>query len=203
MKPTPLHFALKAFLGQTLTPAAAARIVALAHGKPESHIDPARFSPLVRDGYTIAVERFEAITDELDPLHAAHWLETEGHRHGLALKPDYDAMAYDEACGNMLQFTVRHAGVLVGQLRMYLCHSRHTSTTVAQEDALFVVPAHRGGLIGLRLLRYAESCLRELGVTSIEANSKLVNNADVLMRRMGFKAVATQFVKIFDSGHVV
>jgi hypothetical protein len=53
-------------------------------------------------------------------------------------------------------------------------------------------------MLGLRLMRYAEKCLRVIGVREISANSKLVNKADVLMRRMGYTAVATEFTKVFE-----
>lgn len=197
MQITPLHHALRAFLGQTLTPEVAAAIVTIATDTTVRPIPLEQFAPLDVDGYVLHVERFAEALPELRGLHAAHWQETEKHRLGLPLDPDYDAIAYDDATGGLLQFTVRRDGVLVGHLRMYLRTSRHTRTRLAIEDTLYVAPEHRNATLGLQLLRYAERCLRAVGVREIEADSKLVNHADVLLRRMGYAAVALKFAKVF------
>jgi GNAT superfamily N-acetyltransferase len=194
----PLRRALADNLGKTITPelcvlleAAAGRIA-----PDPTPIDLAQFEPYAHGDYVISVERFDSVLPELLPLHDLHWYETELHRHGLALKPNYQAMSAHDGAGNLLQFTVRHLGALVGNLRMFVLPSMHTDGRIAEEDTLFVHPDHRDGMLGLKLLRYAESCLRKIGVESIEANSKTLNNADVLLRRMGYTPVAIMFHKI-------
>lgn len=196
-----LRQAIGQHLGKVLTPEAAASIEVAARTAPDESIDPARFAPLVVGDYTIAAERFSAILHpELHYLHRLHWSETEKHRHGIALNPDYPAMLARERAGRLVQFTVRHRGELVGNCRMYLGLSLHSQTLFADEDTLFLVPEHRGSFLVIHLLRYVERCLIDLGAREIRANSKLVNRADVLMRRLGYRAVATQFVKIIEGG---
>jgi GNAT superfamily N-acetyltransferase len=191
--------ALHSRQGREITPMLAAAIVAEAccAGQP---IDLRQFPAQFYGGaYMIQAERFERILRELHPLHVAHWHETEKHRAGLPFDPDYQAVIADEREGRVLQFTARDAEWrLVGNLRMYLGTSRHSGTLFATEDTLYVAPEARGGMLGLRLMRYAEKCLRVIGVREISANSKLVNKADVLMRRMGYTAVATEFTKVFE-----
>jgi hypothetical protein len=46
-------------------------------------------------------------------------------------------------------------------------------------------------------MRFAETDLRSIGVREIDADSKLVNNADTLMRRLKYQPVAIRFSKIF------
>jgi L-amino acid N-acyltransferase YncA len=191
-----LRAAMVRHLSLQLTPAAAAAIEAEAFHVPEASIDPTRFAPVQHGHYSIQVESFRGILEELAPLHAEHFAETEKHRHGLQLRPDYDGIAARERAGRALQFTVRRDGELAGHLLMYLFRSTHTQTLVAEEDTLFMRPAHRGGMTAVALLRYAERVLIELGVREIRANSKLINNADVLMRRMRYQPVAIQFVKM-------
>jgi GNAT superfamily N-acetyltransferase len=188
--------AIASRIGQTLTPALCAAIEVEASQMPDRSIALDQFESLRVGDYIIHAERFADVLPELIPLHAEHWKETEAHRHGLELAPNYDAMATDDRAGRLIQFTVRHCGALIGGLRMYVYESRHTNTLTASEDALYVSPTHRNGVLGLRLLRYAENCLAQIGVRSIEANSKLVNHADVLMRRMKYTPIATQFHKI-------
>lgn len=187
-------------IGQVLTPALCSEIEVAASRPADHSIQLEQFVPRAVGDYLLKVERFRAVLPELRPLHEAHWLETEAHRHGFELAPDYDAMASNELQGRLLQFTVRHApsGELVGNLRMYVLPSLHTRNLLAREDTLYIAPAHRGGLLGLKLVAYAEDCLRQIGVREITADSKLMNRAGVLMRRRGFREIATVFYKILE-----
>ena len=194
-----LRLALSHFLGQQLTPEVASRIEFVASGGADLSHDPDQFKPKVCWDYVIRVERLANVLSELHVLHQQHWQETEKHRHGLKLSPDYAGMLAMERSGRLIQFTVRTtSGDLVGQCRMYLSTSMHTGTVFAQEDTLFIVPEHRGGFLAVHLLRYVEQVLVGcLGVREIRADSKLVNNAGVLMRRLGYTPTAQQFVKVF------
>lgn len=200
MDPHLLRLALAHFMGQTLTPELAGRIEFVACGGEDLSHDPRLFTPHLCWDYVIQVERLSDVLGDLHSLHEVHWLETEKHRHGLPLAPDYPRMIALERAGRLVQFTVRTvAGELVGQCRMYLCTSMHTGTLFAQEDTLFLAPSHRGGFLAVHLLRYVERALVDkLGVREIRADSKLINNADVLMRRLGYTATAMQFVKVFS-----
>lgn len=200
MLTSPLRQALGAHLGQVLTPEVAAAIEVAASSPVDQSFAPEQFGRVTHGDYTIQAERFAHVLDELHALHVLHWAETEKHRAGLPMRPDYlAAMAYERA-GRMLQFTVRHvgAGELVGNLRMYLVQSTHTQTPYAQEDTLYLKPEHRGGFAVMALIRFAEAALRSIGIPEIRIHSKLVNNADVLMRRMKYQPVALEFVKFFD-----
>lgn len=206
MEITPLHRALAAFLGQKLTPEVASGIVCAVLGEADRSIDPQQFEPQQHGPYTLRVERFRDILGELHPLHLAHWQETERYRHVVGFEPDYDAAVYSEQCGELIQFTARVDGQLVGHLRLYLGRSRHSGTLFAHEDTLFVAVEHRQGMLGLQLLRYAEAVVvRGLGVREmrydaklVEREGKMVDGSGALARRLGFKPVATQYVKAFE-----
>lgn len=189
---------LASHVGQPLTADLCQRIDAAARAEVDRSIDLSQFRPQTAAGATLQVERFEDLLEELTPLHRAHWQETEKHRHGLALAPNYALLMSRERSGGLLQFTARRDGELIGHVRMYLGKSTHTSTLYAEEDTLFILPAHRGGTLVLSLMRYAERCLRDVGVREIRADSKLVNRADVLMRRLGYTPVALKFHKFFE-----
>lgn len=193
-----LRYALAQHLGKPLTPDVAAAIYETALAVVDDAIAIERFEPLVTaGGLVIRCERLRSILHEIHPLHERHWQETEKHRHGLPLAPDYAGMLQRERTGGMLQFTLRHEGELVGNLRMYLGTSMHTGTKFAEEDTLYIAPEHRGGYTAMRMLRYAEEVLLQIGVREIRADSKLVNGADRLMRAMRYTPVAIKFTKIF------
>lgn len=198
MQQDALRAALVARFDQTITPDVAAAIERDAMALPDESHDPAKFGKQAFGDYTIQAERLRDVIDELSPLHEAHWSETERARIGLTMNPDYEAMLRDEKAGRLLQFTARKDGLIAAHLRLYLCRSRHTQTLFSEEDALYVKPEHRGGFLVMRLLHFAERALLSLGISEIRANSKLVNRADVLMKRMKYTPVALQFVKFIS-----
>lgn len=189
---------LLANIGKPLTPALCEALERAAWDQPNRAIPLDQFAVETYKAYTLQAERFETIIGELEPLHAAHWLETEKHRHGLELRPDYRTLFARERAGGMLQFTARDASGIAGHVRMYLGRSTHTSTLFAEEDTLYVRPEHRGGFLVIALMRYAERALRQAGAREIRADSKLLNHADVLMKRLGYKPVALKFHKFFE-----
>lgn len=198
----PLRRALAARLGMQLTPEVAAAIEMAVLGLREP-IDVSQMEPLECGEYAISATRLRPVLEELHELHRQHWQETERHRHGLPLRPNYHYMLQRDLEGTLLQFVVRKDGQIVGHLRMYVGMSLHSGTKFAEEDTLFVAPEHRTAMLGLKLLRYAEKCLLSIGVREIRADSKLINKADVLMRRLGYTPVATKFVKIFPEGQAM
>ena len=194
------RFAVAAHLGESLTPEVAAAIEAALRTDVDCTIDGNQFARHYFGDYVIAVERLADVLADLHPLHEAHWLETERHRHGLPLAVDYEQMLRRERSGSLLQHIVRDRedGSIAGHLRMYLGTSLHSGTRFAEEGTLYVAPAHRSGSIGMHLLRFNEQVLRALGVLEVRANSKHITMADVLMKSMLFTPVATQFVKFLE-----
>ena len=191
-----LREALSSQLGSVLTPELAATIEFLAFDRTDHAIDPARFVPRAYRGILFAVESFRAVLPELEPLHAAHYAETEKHLPADAMAPDYAYMAERERIGSLLQFTARDAdGALVGNLRMYLGFSLHTGRRFAEEDTFYLAPAARRGWVANAFLAYAEDALAELGITEARADTKLVNTASKLLRRRGYAPIAIKFIK--------
>lgn len=193
-----LREALAGKLGSVLTPELAAEVLCAAFDRDDHAIPPAGF-PLRRHGNLVfAVESFRDILAELDRLHRAHFAETERHLDWFSLKPDYDYMAERERLGQLVQFTARADGMLVGNLRMYVGTSRHTGNRFAEEDTFYLDPAWRCGMNAPAFLRYAEDMLVQMvGVAEIRANSKVVNKAHRLMDYRGYQHVANQYIKIF------
>jgi hypothetical protein len=190
-------------LGCVLTPELAAEITCAAVDRENRALDPQAFPPRAFGRLVFQAESFRDVLAELEPLHAAHFAETERHLDGVRLDPDYGYMAERERTGTLVQFTARSdAGQLVGNLRMYVGTSLHTKHRFAEEDTFYLDPAYRQGHAALALLRYAEDMLVQVvGVVEIRANSKVVNRAHRLMDRRGFRHVANQYIKIFvDQG---
>jgi GNAT superfamily N-acetyltransferase len=194
---------LAKYLGQTMTPRVLAAMLAdfPASGQP---IDLAQLQPRTCGRLTFAAERFAHIREELEPLHAQHLSETEGYHRGIPLRPAYAAILVDELDGRLLQLTARDGGRLVGNLRLYLSVSRHTSQRIATEDTIYLLPEYRGGRNAQRFIQFAEDCLRALDVSEVYLDTKHSNQAaSRLLGFMGYEEIATRRHKILrEDGHV-
>lgn len=168
---------------------------------PDVSYPPERFGAVIFEGYRFQAEKFKAVLPELLPLHEAHYAETEDYMEGIPLDADYDAMADDEMAGRMIQFTARHVetGELVGNMRVYVSHSRHNRKLFTTEDTFFVVPAHRGGFMAVRFWQFVEDSVRSIeGMRGVAFDSKLTNKADVMARYLKYKPVSTRHIKLFN-----
>jgi GNAT superfamily N-acetyltransferase len=148
--------------------------------------------------HLIQVERIEDVLHELKPVHAAHWQETERYRHGIALNPDYNYIINAERSGRFMLFTVRNQSGIVGNCMMYLSRSTHTQRWVAEEDTIFILPEYRKGRLGVRLIRYVEDVLRNMGVTEIRVTVKTVNDVGRLLSHLGYNHTGNQLTKTLE-----
>lgn len=194
-----LRMALAANLGQTLTPEVAAMIEAAAFDSEDRSHNPEKFGSRVYKGLVFQAERLADVLPELHELHEEHFAETEIHRLGFGLKPNYDYMIEMERRGNLIQFTSRdqETGKLAGNIRMYVQESLHTGTLYANEDTLFIRPQYRKGFHAVRFMQYVEDCLRAIGVREVRTDSKTLNKAHRLVEYLGYKHVANKYTKVF------
>jgi hypothetical protein len=185
-------------IGQVITPDLAIEMARELF--PDKAIPTDTFAPFEYGMYTIQCERLAHILDDIEPLHAMHFAETERYRAGVHLKPDLDYMISQEHAGQLLQFTARikETGELVGNMRLYLYRDLHAGVFTAKEDTFFVIPQHRGGFMAVRLWQFAERAVLSIGVREIRFSSKLSNGADRMAVYLGYHAVGMEFFKIFD-----
>jgi len=191
-----LMSALQRNLGNVLTPELASGLYMAAQEQP-TPIDLHSIPKDTHWSYSLAVERIEDCVDEIKPLHAAHWEETESYRHSLPLNVDYEYMINAERTGRFMLFTLRGPDhELVGNCMMYLTRSTHTRQWIAEEDTIFIRKDHRKGRLGIKLIRYVETVLNALGITEIRVTVKTVNRAGDLLRALGYQHTANQLTKV-------
>lgn len=195
---------LKSHFGQTITAEVAADIMLAADQVPTlvpfDIID--RIQPEDCQGSTFSLERIEDITEEIKPLHRAHWDDTETARHGLPFNPDYETFIRYERAGRYVLFTLRSDGKLLGDCAMYLDKSTHTQTLIATEDTLFLMPQARKGRTAMRFVKYVESALKQIGAREICITVKTVNTAGKFFRSLGYKHTDDGLTKILEVENV-
>jgi GNAT superfamily N-acetyltransferase len=172
---------------------AAGRIETLANSGAIEQIQPFIYQDMV-----FARERMEDIVGEMKRLHQAHWNETETHRHGLTLNPDYDAFIRYEHAGRYVLFTLRNDGRLQGNCALYLDKSTHTQTLIATEDTLYLLPEARRRSAARQFIEYCENALKSLGVKEINVSVKTVNKASRFFRMLGYRHVENGLSKILE-----
>jgi GNAT superfamily N-acetyltransferase len=195
-----LYEILKANIGQPLSPDLAADILVAADRVPTlvplNVIDQVK--PASCGDFTFSVEKMSDIVDCMRHLHRAHWAETEGHRHGLDLNPDYDTFIRYERAGRYILFTLRDTGELVGNCAMYLDMSAHTKTLIATEDTLYLLKKARRGRVASSFIAYCEAALKQIGVREICVTVKTVNKAGRFFRMLGYSHVENGLTKVLE-----
>ncbi len=138
--------------------------------------------------------------EDIRPLHAAHYAETEpAYKHHTAgfNYPHY--VACDEA-GSVRCFGARlvDSQQLIAYLMVYIGPSAHDSSVIASDDGYYIMPEYRGSGLARRLLQYSEKRLKELGVDYFLMSSRAVSggaNVGLLFEDEGFKPFAVAYSK--------
>ena len=193
-----LIHALAARLGSTIDKETALSLVAELF--PDLTWRPTCFGVGEYRGYSLHCELLADVLPELHALHDAHYAETEKYRAGIPMDPDYKGMKEAERAGRLIQFTarVKETGELVGNMRVKIYPSSHTQTLVCKEDTLYLVPAHRGGFLAIRLWQFVENAVvNVVGAREVRFTSKTANKADKLAQYMKYEPVGIEFVKTF------
>ncbi len=127
-----------------------------------------------RDGQlTIGIEKFSDIHEEIRPLHAEHYAETETLYLDTPFDPDYARYVTLEESGGFVCITARWGLEIVGYIQYYVFRDLHTQGAYnAREDAMFITAKARGHKLAPRMIDYAENVMAGLGCDFIGMTSK-------------------------------
>lgn len=129
-------------------------------------------------------ERFAQIIHELPPLFSAHWIELGSEE---ALEPDWARFAGMDASGVLHCITCRDAGKLVGYFFALVTQSLHyASVTTAYSDGFFLLPEYRKGMNGVKLLRFSEKYLADLGVKKLYLATRVGHDLSTILARLEY-----------------
>lgn len=119
---------------------------------------------------------------------------------GLLPDVQWDELRQLERSGQLLILTMRRGSELLGSIWLSIFQDLNTGERVSCDDMLYVEPRARGGMAVVKLWRYAEGVLEQLGVRQITCHSREANNAGRLARFMGWQASHTGFSKRIGAG---
>lgn len=142
----------------------------------------------------IARECVTGLWDELLPL-----MEAQADEHPRDMPPlDVDTESYElmEDIGRLRVFTARAAGVLIGYAAFVIAHHfHHRQSLRAIHDSLYLVPQHRVGMTGLRLVLFAEKAFAADGIDRVHQCAAIGSPACALFERLGYEPAETIYVK--------
>ena len=146
-----------------------------------------------------ARELLETLVIDAMPLLEKHWAELASYKD-IPLELDLAQYAKAEEMGILRIYAIRRKSVLIGYAVSILSrHAHYRSSLQAKEDVIYVDPAHRGGLLGFRLVRFCDEQLRLEGVQVVHHHVKLTHpTLGHLLERMGYEAVETLYSKRLD-----
>ena len=143
-------------------------------------------------------ERVVDIWAEAQPLLVAHWREI-AHYQDIELAPEFSVYEVAEQHGNLRCYTARAGTKLVGYAVFFVRHNPHYRNSLqAVQDVLFVLPEHRKGMAGVRLIRHAEQSLKAEGVQVVYHHVKRTNQVGRLLGRLGYDLVEEIYSKRLD-----
>lgn len=144
----------------------------------------------------VRASRSEA--ERVDELLERHWAEIS-HYPDIPVSVNWDFYEMADEMGKLRIFTVRIDGELVGYaVFMTNFNPHYMSSFQGVQDVLWLAPEHRRGLLGYRLIKYAEETLTaECQV--LYHHQKIAHPAlGRLLKMMGYEPVEVIWTKRLD-----
>lgn len=145
-----------------------------------------------------ALEAVADVWDEAQPLIRAHGREV---RFFAGLEPDLDRdmMVKLDELGLLRLFTARVAGRLVGYAVVFVNRHMHYRGQVwAVQDALYVLPEHRGRMV-LRFLAWQDDRLTKLGCSVIVRHSTVHRDYTRVLEHQGYVPLDHGYARRLDA----
>ncbi len=139
-------------------------------------------------------ETFKNVLPEAMPLLEAHWFELN-NSPGVPLNANVDLYQQAEDNNGLLVFTARDNGKLVGYSAVFVHQGMYcVQQKQATQDVFYVVPECRGGMIGARLIRFAENELKNQDVQLVYNHSNIKNMLlGRLLEVLGYEPVSVVY----------
>jgi GNAT superfamily N-acetyltransferase len=141
-------------------------------------------------------EFLSGVRGEIEPLLNSHWEEIALNKEKIKLNPDWDAYESFEHQGKLKIFTARDEGQLVGYFVVIVGTNIHYKDHLfASNDIIYLSPNHRKGFTGIKLIKFAEKCLKNDGVSVLTINTKVHQPFDKLMDFLKFRKIERVYSK--------
>lgn len=135
------------------------------------------------------------VEKDILPLLEEDYQEIEYNKNLRSLDPDWETYLTLEEHGKLKIFSCRDNGKLVGYLTVIVGVDLHDKKSkVVAQDILFLSKDYRKGRTGIKLVKFAEDCLREDGYKSFVITTT-TEKAGRLMSALGYSKTEERFEK--------
>lgn len=144
--------------------------------------------------YFVTMYPFEHCYEMLESLYRAHYAEMQSRMTSLGIttspyNPRLDEYIKASRAGYLLTFVLDFEGEPVGYCNVYVTNDMHNRDSIAQEDAIYVLPAHRHG--AGRVLAYeVHKELKRRGVLRMNVTTSTDLRVAKWLERQGYKHTA-------------
>ena len=112
----------------------------------------------------ISLATVDEMLAEAQTLFDEHYEEIARNKQVMVLKPDEPTYRKAEEMGTIFILSARQNDVLIGYSVNFVSnHLHYADLKLAQNDLLFISKEHRGGRVGLRLIKDTENHAKSLG----------------------------------------
>ena len=141
-------------------------------------------------------EFLNQVRSDAEPLIKLHWDEIALNQDKIKLNPDWEAYQKLEDDNRLKIFTARSGKQLVGYFVVILGANIHYKDHIfASNDIIYLHKDYRKGFVGIRLIKFAEKCLKDDGVSVLLINTKIHRPFDKLLERLKFKPIERVYSK--------
>jgi|TARA_R110000868_G_scaffold169111_2_gene403999 hypothetical protein len=141
-------------------------------------------------------EFLPTVKSDIQYLLKEHWEEIALNKIKIRLNPDWDAYESLEQQGKLKIFTARDEETLVGYFVVLMGVNLHYKDHIfAANDVIYLSAKHRKGLTGVKLIKFAETCLKQDGVSVLSINTKVHRPFDKIMDYLGFNLIERVYSK--------
>lgn len=133
------------------------------------------------------VEKVLDAKKDLESLLDKHYEELTLNKEVVKLKPIWSSYKELEDKKQFYLFTAREENALIGYSAFFLKpHIHYEDLIVATNDVLYLKKEYRFGTTGIKLLKYSEQKVKELGANKITWHVKHSNDFRPILHRMGY-----------------
>ena len=131
-----------------------------------------------------------------EPLFEEHYEEIARNKQVMVLKPDEITYRKSEEMGSIFILSARQDDVLIGYSVNFVSnHLHYADLKLAQNDLLFISKEHRGGRIGLKLIKETEKHATSLGCKLMLWHAKENTTLAAMLPRLKYGVQDIMFSK--------
>jgi len=134
------------------------------------------------------------LISEMSLLLIDHWNEANDDMDEIDVDwPMYQSL---QKQGSYYLFTIRAESELIGYAGYMIIPSLQCRKRLqAVGDMIYVKPEYRGKMLAIKLMKFAENKMKEVGANAISQSIKAHHDFSAMMRRLGYKLEEYYFTK--------